>query len=95
MKNLRLFILMTAFAVLASCNFDGTQKTSTTPVPKKEKLTMDVSALSDKNDLVCGMELTNETFEDTTSYNGKLYGFCNEGCKKEFLKEPAKFISQK
>jgi len=38
------------------------------------------------NDPVCGMDLRDH-IGDTTLINGKLYGFCNPGCKKTFLKK--------
>jgi len=80
---------------MSSCSFDGSKKTTTAPVPKEEKLKLQLTSLSEKNDLVCGMELTNETLEDTAAYARKIYGFCNVGCKEEFLKDPSKYISQK
>lgn len=44
-------------------------------------------------DPACGMPLK-AGLEDTTRYNGKLYGFCSKECKAAFLKEPATYLSQ-
>ncbi|MBW1917099.1 MAG: YHS domain-containing protein [Deltaproteobacteria bacterium] len=29
------------------------------------------------------------------SHNGKDYYFCSEGCRKHFLREPTKFVSER
>ncbi len=43
-------------------------------------------------DPVCGMEVTAETAEATSEYQGRTYYFCSLGCKKSFDKEPEKFL---
>jgi len=47
-----------------------------------------------KMDLACGMLLT-AGIQDTAHYNGKVYGFCSEDCKKDFLKTPEAFLASK
>jgi len=47
-----------------------------------------------KMDLACGMLLT-AGIEDTALYKGKVYGFCSEDCKKDFLKTPEAFLASK
>lgn len=42
-------------------------------------------------DPLCGMPLTGGV-SDTAHYQGKVYGFCSDGCKKEFLKNPASYL---
>lgn len=37
-------------------------------------------------DVACGMPL--EDIEDTANYQGKVYGFCSEECKKKFKQNP-------
>ncbi len=46
-----------------------------------------------KKDPSCGMPLT-AGLEDTTTYKGKLYGFCSKECKEAFLKEPAAYTAK-
>jgi YHS domain-containing protein len=38
------------------------------------------------------MELEEDGIADTTTYEGKIYGFCASECKAEFLKEPSKYL---
>jgi YHS domain-containing protein len=44
-------------------------------------------------DPACGMPLK-AGLMDTTTYNGKLYGFCSEDCKNEFLKDPKGYTAK-
>jgi YHS domain-containing protein len=46
-------------------------------------------------DLVCGMEVNEETAEWTSVYRGKKYYFCGPGCKKSFDADPQKYIQSK
>jgi|688.fasta_scaffold539365_2 YHS domain-containing protein len=41
-------------------------------------------------DLVCEMKV-DKTVEDTVHFKGKVYGFCNTGCKETFLENPGKY----
>ena len=41
-----------------------------------------------KKDVTCGMPLTARNIKDTAHYKGKVYGFCSQECKNEFLKNP-------
>jgi len=43
-------------------------------------------------DPVCGMEVDPKTAEYKSVYEGKTYYFCAYGCKKDFDKEPLKYI---
>jgi YHS domain-containing protein len=43
-------------------------------------------------DLVCGMDVDPKTAINKSEYNGKMYYFCSPGCKKDFDKEPEKYI---
>ena len=45
-------------------------------------------------DPVCGMEVTYETAEARTEYNGQTYYFCSLGCKEDFDREPERYVSQ-
>jgi YHS domain-containing protein len=46
-----------------------------------------------EKDLVCGMDVDPQTAEYKTEYHGKTYYFCSPGCKKDFEKEPQRYIS--
>ena len=45
-----------------------------------------------EKDLVCGMEVDPKTAAAKSTYQGKTYYFCSVGCKKDFDKEPEKYI---
>lgn len=86
-----LYVYLPAALLLASCNAGTkTENTTTTPAPE-----LKVADLSSNKDYVCGMELADGGVADTAQYDGKVYGFCATECKQEFLKEPAKYLSQK
>ncbi|MCX6112654.1 MAG: YHS domain-containing protein [Proteobacteria bacterium] len=42
-------------------------------------------------DPVCGMEIKTEEAEAKLDYNGKIYYFCEMGCKAKFEKDPEKY----
>ena len=45
-------------------------------------------------DLVCNMDVDERTAKWKTVYKGKTYYFCTEECKKQFDKEPEKYVKQ-
>jgi YHS domain-containing protein len=51
----------------------------------KQKFTKEM--VDNKKDPSCGMPMS-AGIEDTAHYNGKVYGFCSEECKQQFLKNP-------
>jgi YHS domain-containing protein len=44
-------------------------------------------------DPICGMSVKIADAKLTAEYQGKTFYFCSEGCKKEFLKDPAKYAA--
>jgi Cu+-exporting ATPase len=46
-------------------------------------------------DLVCGMDVDEKTAPAKSDYKGKTYYFCGPGCKREFDKNPEKYIGEK
>ena len=46
-------------------------------------------------DLVCGMEVDEKKVTQKTFYKGQTYFFCSAACKKEFDKDPGKYIKEK
>jgi len=45
-----------------------------------------------EKDPVCGMDVDPKTAAGKSTYQGKTYYFCSPGCKREFDKEPQKFV---
>jgi Uncharacterized conserved protein len=45
-------------------------------------------------DPVCGMELTYETAQARSEYNGQIYYFDSLECKETFDKNPEKYATQ-
>jgi len=43
-------------------------------------------------DPVCKMEVDEKTAKFRTEYQGKTYYFCAPGCKKQFEKDPGKYL---
>lgn len=46
-------------------------------------------------DPVCGMEVDTDTAAATSDYNGKTYYFCAPGCKKQFDRDPERYLSNR
>jgi Cu+-exporting ATPase len=45
-----------------------------------------------EKDPVCGMEVDTKTAVAKSEYKGKTYYFCAPGCKKDFDKDPEKYL---
>ena len=43
-------------------------------------------------DPVCGMQVDPEKAVETADFEGRTYFFCAESCRKEFEKQPQKFL---
>jgi YHS domain-containing protein len=43
-------------------------------------------------DPACGMEVDPKTAKYTSIYQGKTYYFCSSGCKRDFDKDPQKYV---
>jgi YHS domain-containing protein len=43
-------------------------------------------------DPVCGMDVDPKTATNKSEYKGQSYYFCSTGCKKDFDKDPEKYI---
>ncbi len=44
-------------------------------------------------DPVCGMEIDPKTATGKSEYKGQTYYFCSAGCKRDFDKNPEKYVS--
>jgi YHS domain-containing protein len=98
MKKISLLIVA-GLTVLVSCNQQATTtKTEETMTPAKEEtkaIQVKLAEFATPKDLYCGMDLEEGAIADTTTYQGKLYGFCSTECKQEFVKNPSQYLSQK
>ena len=45
-------------------------------------------------DPVCGMDVTYETAQARTEYDGQTYYFCSIDCKETFDQDPEKYVAQ-
>jgi YHS domain-containing protein len=45
-------------------------------------------------DPVCGMDVDPKTAAGKSDYQGKTYYFCSTGCKKDFDKDPTKYVGK-
>ena len=45
-------------------------------------------------DPVCGMEVDEKSAAGQSEYKGQTYYFCSPGCKRDFDKDPEKYIGQ-
>lgn len=45
-----------------------------------------------EKDPVCGMDVDPKTAAGKSNYQGKIYYFCSLGCKRDFDKEPQKYL---
>lgn len=43
-------------------------------------------------DPVCGMEFRREEAVATVEHSGTVYFFCTEACRKQFEKEPERYV---
>jgi Cu+-exporting ATPase len=46
------------------------------------------------HDPVCGMDIDPQTAAGKSEYQGKTYYFCSLGCKREFDKDPHKYVGK-
>jgi len=46
-------------------------------------------------DPVCGMDVVPTVTDIKANINGEIYYFCAEGCRKEFVDNPQKFLNPK
>ncbi len=75
------FICAVAFY---SCGSNERYKTATNRSDSPNENRFVNIHLASKYDTSCGMPLS-AGLEDTLHYNNKVYGFCSQGCKEEFI----------
>jgi YHS domain-containing protein len=101
MNSILLKIALPAWLLLAACNASSTstQEPENRPIPVEmdadaKKIAFDTQTLASQTDPVCGMPVGSGV-ADTTAYQGKVYGFCNETCKHHFVKNPEQYLTVK
>ncbi len=47
-----------------------------------------------EKDPVCGMDVDPKSATEKSEYNGQTYYFCAPGCKKQFDKNPERYVGQ-
>lgn len=88
------FVLFSACFVFAASACNNPTNTATTSREKMatEAVVVDTAlsrlSYASKKDPSCGMPLKAGLL-DTTTYKGKLYGFCSKECKQDFMTDPA------
>jgi YHS domain-containing protein len=92
-------IITFSLILLVACNSNNSENKKETLSQPASKDSINVgTAISDslkvdnKKDPICGMPVKGN-INDTTFYQGKLYGFCSTECKDEFLKNPKEHIA--
>ena len=85
--------------LLAACSSHSQKETSVENVKIIDSVEVPANnfanvTFASKKDLNCGMPLS-AGVEDTAHYKGKIYGFCSEECKDDFLKNPEAEIAKK
>ena len=45
-------------------------------------------------DPVCGMQVDTQQAAGTSEYQGTTYYFCSAGCKRQFEKDPQRYLAQ-
>lgn len=94
MKNFSIILLFVGVVLLVACKHQPPSNTTTTQTateqPAGEKAPAVV--LANTIDPICEMSVDGSV-EDTVHYQDKVYGFCSEHCKKEFMEEPGKYLS--
>jgi YHS domain-containing protein len=87
MRTLIFFLALTT--ALASCNSGGSNQSMES---SSEGINISPELLAQTTDPICGMDMTQSKIADTVTVDGKLYAFCNPGCKEEFVADPAKYL---
>ena len=44
-------------------------------------------------DPVCGMEIEERDAKATSTYDGEIYYFCSDSCRKQFDRNPTKYLT--
>ena len=95
MKNVFFYALVISGIILGSCNQKAAAPKADDKMATDSKgVKIKLSELATNKDLNCEMPLEEGAIADTTSYQGKIYGFCSTVCKTEFLKDPQAHLAK-
>ena len=90
-KNIIGSLLLCVAISLTACNNSSTTQAAK-PIKTDTAISYNVSMVNNTKDPICDMPVT-AGISDTAVYNGKTYGFCGKGCKDEFVKNPAQYVT--
>ncbi len=84
---------MVCIIAFLSCNSnsDTAAAAETEMTAPENKFSKD--SVDNKRDFICNMPVT-AGIADTCHYDNKVYGFCSEECKVEFLSDPKKYLAE-
>lgn len=83
-----LFGMMLLAGFLVACGSQKKQAAQKPQAPAEKSLDVTPDMLALEIDPNCGMDLHQHAIKDTAIYQGRLYGFCSEGCKEAFKRDP-------
>ena len=96
MNKAMFYALLATGLMLGSCNQKAAApKVEDKPAAENKTINIKLSQLATTKDLNCEMGLEEGAIADTTTYQGKIYGFCSSECKAEFLKDPQAQLAKK
>ena len=96
--KLKLLLTTTVVSLLAFACANSDPKTETKPTTDTTKVqadmppTIDAKIVDNMKDPSCGMPVA-AGISDSTTFKGKIYGFCSKECKDAFLKNPTQYIA--
>ncbi len=61
---------------------------------RDNKLEKEITVANTVRDPVCGMDVDPATAAVKSEYKGQTYYFCSPGCKRDFDKDPEKYLGQ-
>lgn len=87
-------IIFIALVAIAACNSKQAEPAKEThdDTAVAAANPLDSIVVANKKDPICTMPTKNHV-NDTTTYEGKVFGFCSTECKEEFLKKPKEYLA--
>ena len=96
MRKVILYGVLAVSVALGACNQKSAAPKSDDKMSADSKgVKIKLSELASNKDYNCGMTLEEGSIADTTTYQGKIYGFCSPECKADFLKDPEAHLAKK
>ena len=88
-------IIFIALIAVAACNSKQAEPATETHADTVATVAnpLDSIVVVNKKDPICTMPTKNHV-NDTTTYEGKVFGFCSSECKEEFLKKPKDYLAE-